>query len=679
MNLRTGDQRGFSLVEASIAMAIGVIFLASVTSTWFTATKVFKEEEVRSELRIGIEKAIERMKQDVRLSDSNGILFYPVGASTYTAVSLPASAPGAGGFLTFSGGLIQWNRTVIYHVYDTAGRSELRRTYISSFNSNAVTRQTQLNTCVSAGTISGASTTTLFKTGTAALEISPQVATFDGYASSLTHSGSTNFGSIQLATGTHEIRFQVTGKNASSSGYGIGIDSISLAPSGCVQEAEALTISASSGATPATEDMSSYGVNWGGNEQVHFPSTAAGHYVEFSTTYDQWLESNFSSATHSDTSVSAGADPLAQLSSREVQSLTLAWTAASQTVGGDVAEETVQTPMSVRVPVQAGYIVRSGVMMRVKFVAGNSGPLTIGGAWFGPAAAPGSMDMAAMIPLYFDSGTVPEGGTDGVGATAYPGVSATVSIPPGEHAWSNWFIYPLTTGGGTEYLVSMSIPGNVGEWATNVAPNPLVGPFSYRTSSSADAATASWALLTPTTSSYALAATEIAAWQSSGTVTSQIYDTTISAPNFGEIAWDATLLPAGSTADFKVRSSASSSMAGATDWSLLPSYASSPSSLLALASQRYVQFQATLTSAAPYTGGYPSVDDVQIDWSAQTGLVEINGNYTKRPNYGQFEVLVDGNELVKALELKVTASDTYRGQVYSYSLNTEQDPMNTGK
>jgi hypothetical protein len=149
----------------------------------------------------------------------------------------------------------------------------------------------------------------------------------------------------------------------------------------------------------------------------------------------------------------------------------------------------------------------------------------------------------------------------------------------------------------------------------------------------------------------------------------------MTSPNFNQMTWVPTTA-GGSTVAMKIRASASSTMSGASDWSLLSSYASSPANLAALSKLRYVQFQATLTSASPYTGAFPTLDDVKIDWPGQTAL---SGYYTTRPNYGQFKVLVDGAEPVKALELKLTANGVYRGQTYSFSLNTEQDPLNTGK
>lgn len=668
------DSRGFSLIESFIALAIGAFFLTSVTATWYASTTMWKEESVRNEMRLDIEKSMERIKQDVRLSDSNGILFYPVGQSTYTAVSIPARSVDGNGFYAFSGGLIDWNRTICYHVYTSGAKSELRRTIYPTYNASAVARQTQLNTLAVTGNDTNGTTTVLMAADTLTMEISPQSATFEGYAPSVSHSGDTNFGSLQLSSGTHTIKFEVTGKNASSSGYGMGIDSITLSPSGGPQEAEALTVSARVGAAESVQDMTASGPSWGGGQHVHFPAGATGSYISFNTNYDQWLESNFSSMTYSNAQKTSGADPELRIQTREDQSLTPAWLASTVTSNGNQTQEAGVGPASIRIPINAGDIQRSGVMMRIRFRAGTAGGLTINSAYFGPSAV--YPNMLSLTQLYFDDGSVANSAQDPDGATANPGTATSVAIGADCHAWSNWFPYTVMTGGATSYMVSLSVTttGNTGTVWTE---SPAVGNYSYRTTAAADAATLSWSLLTVTTSPNLFAVEEISTWQNTATATSQVYDTRLSAPAYNQLTWVPTVVGA-STITMKVRSSASSTMSGATDWSLLPTYLVSPASIVSLTNARYVQFQATLTSASPYVA-YPALDNVKIDWPGQTALVEISGAYTKRPSYGQFKVQVDGSGLVKALELKLTATGTQRGKTVSYSLNTEQDPMNSGR
>ncbi|MBI3252141.1 MAG: hypothetical protein HYZ52_02320 [Candidatus Omnitrophica bacterium] len=673
------DKRGFSLLEAFIALGVGAVFLSSVVSTWYFASDRWRAENTRFDLRMDIEKAMERIKNDVRLSDANGILYYPQNASSYTAISLPHATPDANGYLTFSNNLISWNQTIIYYVYNNNGRYELRRRVTASFNSNQSARQTELDTLALNGPLGlpqevGTTDTVLVSAGNLALDIVPQAATFDGYDPAVTRSGSTSFGSVRLTAGNHQVRFEVTGKNASSSSHGIGIDSLTLSPSGGPQEAEALLpIYASLGAAPAAEDMTPYtGVLWGGNYQVNFPSTAVGHYMTFQTYYDQWLESNFANMTFSNT-LTTGTNPYVTLSSRETQSLSPSWTADAQTLSGGTSNDATASTMSVRSIVSAGYITKSGVMARIKFLAASDATVTVNSAYFGPRVA-GTADAASLAPLYFDNAPVVEASSDPVGSTANPGSATSVTIPAGYHAWSNWFIYPINSPSAADYLVSMYVTGNATAWT----PNPVGGTQSYRVSGDNAAVLAGWSILPGyATNQSVYASAQLATWQNTGTATSQIYDTKMTAPVYAQASWSATL-PAGSLITMKARSSSAADMSGATAWGSIVGSAVSPMALGGIGNQRYVQFQATLQAGAPYAT-FPELDDVKITWPGQTALVEFSGYYTKKPSYGIFKVLVDGAQLTKGLEIKLTASEIYRGQTYNFSLNAEQKAMNTGK
>src|SRR3989338_796520 len=199
---------GFSLLEAMISIAVGSVFLGSVLSAWQFSTKTWKEENVRSLLRVSIEQSMEKIKEDIRLSDSNKVLFYPSSGSPYTAISIPRATPNANGFLTLSGGNIVWDKTVVYYPFLNSGKTELRRTVYNTFDTNSTSRQTELDTLVTTGAPSGGSSATtrvLFKNDTAAFEIVSPNPTFDGYAASVSRSPLTSFGSVTLTSGAHQV------------------------------------------------------------------------------------------------------------------------------------------------------------------------------------------------------------------------------------------------------------------------------------------------------------------------------------------------------------------------------------------------------------------------------------------------------------------------------------------
>ena len=394
------ESKGFVIVEAMLSLTIGVVFLSSVLGAWYYSTLAWKQESTQSGLRFNLQSAMEMIKTDVRLSDANKTLYYPAGlGGPYSAISIPATTRDANGFFTMSSGTISWTKTIIYHVYTDNGAQELRRTVYNSFNSSDTARQSQINNVVANGGDTGnATTTTIGKADTIAFEVNSSTPVFDGYSATTQLSSSTDFGNVRLAAGTHQIRFLVTGKNASSSGYRMGIDSITLSPSGGSQEAEALSYSSGSGTT--VEDMSALLGGWGGNYHVECSSGAGGDSITFSTYYDQWLETNFYNMTHSASAVS-GTNPHLTVQSREDQGLAASWTAEAQSQGANAIDGGTTTSKSIRTVISGSYMNKSANMIRIKFLAGSS-PLTINAAYFG-VRSPNTPNFTSFNQLYFDN------------------------------------------------------------------------------------------------------------------------------------------------------------------------------------------------------------------------------------------------------------------------------------
>jgi len=623
---------------------------------------------------------MERMKNEIRLTDGNSTLFYPTGGSTYTAISFPASALDGNGFLTFSGNAVSWGKTVIYHVYQTNGKYELRKTIFNSFNSNSATRQTQLNNVVTNGQDTqgqGGVTTTLFKSDGGSFTMVPSSPTFDGYSASVTRSENTSFGSARLTPGNHTIRFEVTDKNASSSGYQLGIDTLYLTPSGGNgQEAEVfIPPNASSGDTVAKEDLSAYGSVWGGNHQLAYSANAVADYVTIQLNYDQWVESNFSNFSRNKVGI-GGIDPHLTNESRESQSdSSAAWQAESQTTV-EASGSASMPNKSIRTILEGLEFTQQADMVRFKFLAAPGAALTINSAYFGQRSGTTANFAASPTQLYFNNGTVQEGNSDGVGAVGATGPTS-IAIPAGHHAWSNWFEYTIPAIGAADHLVSVFIPNDAANASTAIWPDPS-NNNSYSVDGDQAAGMTDWTPMPGyATSPNIYATAQVAGWAATGTATSPIYDTKMAAPVYNQIKWT-PVLPSGASVSVKVRSSSDPNMAGATDWSVLTAHTASPASLAGLGSQRYLQYQFTLQAASPYTS-LPEVDNVIIDWPGATTLVELSGYYTKKPNYGMFKILVDGVPTVKALEVKLAASDSFRGKTLTASLTAEVKSRNTGK
>ena len=61
-----------------------------------------------------------------------------------------------------------------------------------------------------------------------ALDKKPVVAPFDAYSPDVIPSGPLELGTLELAAGPHELRFEITGKNSASSAYKFGVDYLEL-------------------------------------------------------------------------------------------------------------------------------------------------------------------------------------------------------------------------------------------------------------------------------------------------------------------------------------------------------------------------------------------------------------------------------------------------------------------
>ena len=96
---------------------------------------------------------------------------------------------------------------------------------------------------------------------------------------------------------------------------------------------------------------------------------------------------------------------------------------------------------------------------------------------------------------------------------------------------------------------------------------------------------------------------------------------------------------------------------------------------------QYVQYRADLAKTSQYatTADYPWLDNVAIDWPGETLKCKVTGYFTKREDYGQIKLLVDGQELIKELEFDVTVYDTFHAGTCEARSTVEVQIKNTDK
>jgi len=342
--------------------------------------------------------------------------------------------------------------------------------------------------------------------------------------------------------------------------------------------------------------------------------------------------------------------------------------------------------------------------MRVKFDSSSASTLTIGPAYLDErssgedavnppvTATPGT----TRIQLYF---------TDGLG-----NIATSVTISAGGSVYSNWAIFPIDSS--KDYFVTFYVSGGLtGYWpgtqASDVNSYLMGGDHASQAKwSSADPLVYLGHEVAPpyedgkyTSSANTYAEASIEAWSNSGSVTTEIYDTKVTDPNYNPITWDDNK-PAGSDVTVYGRSSDSPLMTGAV-WT----------SNMILGTGRYAQFKADLTATSDWTCiDHPAVaiadedyknngvitcptcskylvpaidaswvDNLMVTWQGEERMCDISGFFAQKPDYGIIKLTIDGNDIVKGWEFTATVYEDFQAKSYQASLGVEVEPRNTGK
>ncbi len=310
---------GFTLVEVMVASAISVVVIGVAMGAFLSALQIWQQEQVKNELNLNLEMAMEWIRSDLRLSSVGvGLMaFYPPTSNEYTAISMPLAMDVNNDGLLDRGtdGKIIWNRTIVYHVRPGAP-DQLIRTVINSRNTNATPAQiyAQLAAVVQATNDAGIAAACMTGESSASkiifenlvnLKFLPPSADYDMYSPTRFKAGTYNWGSIVLDSGTHDIEFIVVAQDPDSSGKKIEIDKLTLSSSNSDRDAELFTpvrrhpVSSSNftaiayGGTLGALDRGA-GQGWVGNAVLTFAPTGIGSRVKFEIYNDLWCDNNFS-------------------------------------------------------------------------------------------------------------------------------------------------------------------------------------------------------------------------------------------------------------------------------------------------------------------------------------------------------------------------------------------------
>ncbi len=326
------------------------------------------------------------------------------------------------------------------------------------------------------------------------------------------------------------------------------------------------------------------------------------------------------------------------------------------------------------------YFLYNGAKSQLTFMAGNQ-KLKIDHVYFGE-----SVDSSS-VNLNFDPATIH---SVSFGGNSEVTINANTTRP------SDWIDLPIDIK--KNYILSYAITGNPGsdsirtwtDYQASFAPatpattqliKPIIGKINTVANNLGSLSTSDPDIddIKEIYQTLGLAAVQ-ASYVTNGTYTSDIMNTMLDAPQYEYISWNATV-PSGTQLELKIRTGNNPDLSDAPSWSNLTSFASSPQAISS-AYKRYVQFQALMESDSSRTKT-PTLNDVTIDWTGEQRMVNVQGRFTKGPDYGKFELSIDDKPLQSALivDLKIfKRSPTMNQKTFdiSSSIKVEITPRNSG-
>lgn len=646
------NSRGFTSVELVFVTAIFVLVTTVLLSLWLYSHTRWSEQNKVTNMRSGLSRSLETVRDDLRLSTSNmknKMRFYPEGPGPYSAITFPVISRHESGFLDLDAeDKIIPERTVVYHLYEEEGSSSLRRTVIDP-RDNSLTgeeRQQKLNSIVEQGEWhDNAHTDKGFLAGVEIFEILSLSSGYDFYTDSSVpvRKGKVVFGWAVLEPGSHDVRFEITGKHENSIGYGIGLDNLSFEPAGTVREIEFF---GSEAAEPGSFAYFGGSINrvkgsvWSNKSYLEFDASGVGSFIELTDHYDLWRESSFSNCSLDRTIRTGDANhieldlpPFAFGSGNgNDYNADWVWRAAGQT--GDSSSESSKhegdhgqdgtlsegfsgeyQALSIRNLVKGldESVAQKSDLIRVSFYASSEEDLVLKAAYI-TVKDPGTessglenKDPAGQSPaeyhlhqqLFFEN----EDGS----------LQGSTVIPRNEKEWSAWSAYPL--GDDKDFFVTIALEHSQNEHVWKYENEDITKKYSYALGFD-DVAEAMEKAGTPHwqdadwSSSDLWVVGGIDTAGSYGTVTSKIVDTALVSPSYKQVKWTENK-PAGTDIKMKVRSSPNEAMHGSNDWDSISASGSNPGSL-GIGSGRFLQFKAYLSSDIRWrtaSGNYLTYED----------------------------------------------------------------------
>lgn len=683
----SAGQAGFTLAEVHIATMILALAMVTALGSFTYVNRNERVQSVQGSLDLDVRMVIERLRRDLWLSASDEIVLFPSGTGPYTAISFPVIqdlSPDASVPLD-SQGRILWDTTLVYHLWE-GPPAQLRITTLTPRRALTLDeRIAQLAEVVKAGGHPEASTRVLIS-NLVEWELKTTGAQFDGYTPQPGRRSAVGLGSAILDGGPQVYTFRLVDRHPASSGYHLGMDTLTVSPTGAPREAEAqYPVFEESGGTAYIEHIP--GGVWSGNYRLVFPAAGTGAHVALQMNHDQWEERNFlATGVRLDrTRVTFDEDLSPGTNVVKLDGKGRVWEASAQTRAPDEETEAMANLAGAAVRVvlrgsqmlDGGWLEFDGHNAWIGFRSGTESlPLRLTGALIAECADP--EDPALLMD--FKPGTEQTITFEGATTAVVSGTRESDRIDLLIERDKSYVISFLV-----DHEGATDAYGYAGVWTP---PDGVITfPSSYvipaeRAPTVADFEAATWSVRSDVVASPAVFAVEyvFAGYPPEGTFTSQIFDTLLPWPaSFESLDWTAHV-PEGAGMDVRIRSGSEPDLSDAPDWDAVLATARGQRPWI---SGRYVQVQATLFSGEESLAT-PRLADFTLAWDGEKRIVDVSGSFSTGPDHGVFEVLVNGTPLIHGVTVDLTVyRDQQLGAIARRRLTAsafaEIVPRNTGR
>ncbi len=685
---RSPTRPRFTLTELLVAVTVFMTLMGVLLPVVATVSRDYVITRKRSELRIEALLAVEMIKKDFYATAPDQVIPAPSNAAAYQAVSLPVLRRSAGETADPRGGgdSVLWTHTIVYHLFSNPdGTTQLRRTVFEN-RDNSLTadeRYDQLLSVLNRGDAGAAfngqnaSTRTILKQ-VEDLAIRVNESSVDTY-SSLPGRRHVYWGSRVLGPGNHTFTFVVAGRNEQSTGYGLGLDTLTVSPTGNRLEGECLSMT-STGALCQVQDMSAF-ADWSNNAQVWLPATGPGGTMTATVYNDTWMKAAFaaSGAEPYRTRVVEDADSGQVVV--EMAGNTETWVAATQAPNAILADQgyedaTIRVLVAGGDPLLGNNILSAGMRSRVRFSANpTTGSLAIESATIMERASGCNGVPGTLRQLTFADAAVEPGVMVGAGGTS-------VTIPAGMSVYSDVTDCPIDPE--KDYLVSFHLSDQPEQamptaWGGGTG---QVHAFVIPGDDQAREVLADWSAVEPARIASLDKVVGVAAVFTSypdiATYTSEVFDTRLAAPEFANMVAVASGLGPSADVRLRLRSGNEPDLSDAFGWELAADYPAAESGVdvAALARKRYVQFQAVFRSFPPYDTT-ARLHTFALTWPGATQGIDLSAVLATGPANGKVNLLVDGEPTpITGFTFSGISVRTFQSTRFQHAISVHSEPRN---